>query len=68
MFIAYLIPQENFALLEDGLQWLAKGNTKAEAEANLRSYFDATMRNESYDEQETETVWNQHHSYTAEFP
>jgi len=66
MFVAYLIPQENFALLEDGLQWIAKGETKREAEAALRRKFHEQMRSEFYTEQEAEVVWEQHHSYVTE--
>jgi hypothetical protein len=63
MWIAYLLPQENFALLEDGLQWITQGETKKEAEERLRYLFEATMRVERYSDEEIETVWNQHHSY-----
>jgi len=70
MFVAYLIPHANvfdtFNLLEDGLQWIAKGETKEEAEAALRALFDKTMTSEFYDDEERERVWNQHDSYVAE--
>ena len=68
MFVAYLLPHPTdvFNLLEDGIQWIAKGETKAEAEANLRTQFEATMRDESYSQDEIETVWKQHHFFTAE--
>jgi hypothetical protein len=68
MFIAYLLPKPSdvFNLLEDGIQWMAKGDTKQEAEANLRALFDKQMKEEHYDATETETVWNDHQFYIAE--
>jgi len=70
MFVAYLLPHPTdvFNLLEDGIQWMAKGETKEEAEANLRSHFDAVMKDDHYDEAESEVVWKSHSLYTAEFP
>jgi len=68
MFVAYLLPHPTdvFNLLEDGIQWMAKGETKTEAEANLRALFDKQMREEHYDKTEIETVWKAHSSYVAE--
>jgi len=68
MFVAYLLPHPTdvFNLLEDGLQWIAKGDTKAEAEANLAALFLKTMKEDHYENDEIEKVWNGHHSYVAE--
>jgi len=68
IYVAYLLPHPTdvFNLLEDGIQWIAKGETKQEAEAALRALFEATMRDESYSEDQTEAVWKQHSSYVAE--
>lgn len=68
MFVAYLLPHPTdvFNLLEDGIQWIAKGETREEAESNLRKLFNKQMKEDHYDEAESEAVWNQHSSYTAE--
>lgn len=68
MFVAYLIPHPSdvFNLLEDGIQWIAKGNTKEEAEAALRALFEKTMREEFQEPDAIERVWNDHSAYVAE--
>ena len=68
MFVAYLLPKPTdvFNLLEDGLQWIAKGDTKAWAECNLRGVFEEQMYRDFYTEQEIEAIWNQHDLYIAE--
>ena len=68
MYVAYLLPKPTdvFNLLEDGIQWIAKGETKAEAEKNLRTLFDKTMGGDFYTLEEAEVVWNDHQFYIAE--
>lgn len=68
IFVAYLLPSslDIVNLLEDGLQWVAKGNTKQEAESNLLAHFTTVMKSDSYDEAEIQKVWEQHVSYVAE--
>jgi len=68
VWIAYLLPNPTdvFNLLEDGIQWIAKGNTKEAAEALLRYKFDETLKAEFYSDEEIEKVWNDHHSYVTE--
>jgi hypothetical protein len=68
MFVAYLLPHPTdvFNLLEDGIQWIATGETKEKAEANLREKFEATMRSDFYSKEEAETIWKQHQFYCTE--
>jgi hypothetical protein len=68
IFVAYLLPHPTdvFNLLEDGIQWMAKGETKEQAEAALRALFDKTMKDDFYTEEEALRVWNQHDAYVAE--
>jgi hypothetical protein len=63
MFVAYLIPKENFALLKDGLQFIAKGRNAHEAGQNLRFQFEVQMIRDSHDVEESERIWNQHALY-----
>jgi dynactin complex subunit len=42
------------------------GDSKAEAEANLRAKFDQQMEDEYYDAEEANKIWNDHHSYAQE--
>jgi hypothetical protein len=42
MFVAYLVPREDFHLvIEDGLGYVEVGATKEEAEAKVRAKFEA---------------------------
>jgi len=66
MFVAYLIPKTNFDLLEDGLQFIAKGRTAHEAEQNLRFQFEQQMMRDFHDFGESIEIWNQHNAYTTE--
>ena len=68
VWIAYLLPHPTdvFNLLEDGIQWLAAGDSKAEAATNLRTKFDEQMESESYTKEEADAIWNDHHSYVQE--
>jgi hypothetical protein len=68
IWVAYLLPNPTdvFNLLEDGIQWIAKGESKVQAELALRTKFHEQMAEESYSEEEIEKVWNDHHSYCVE--
>lgn len=68
IFVAYLLPQPSdvFNLLEDGIQWITKGTTRSEAEANLRALFDEQMKEEFYTKEQAQAIWEQHQLYTAE--
>jgi hypothetical protein len=68
MFVAYLLPHPTdvFNLLEDGIQWIVKHETREGAEATLRTMFVQQMIDEHYTAKEIEKVWNNHTMFTAE--
>ena len=61
MWVAYLIPKHDAHLVyEDGLGYVAKGNTEAEALAALRCLFDSLMPCDTEEERaEREEIWNE---------
>jgi hypothetical protein len=65
MFVAYLIPKTNFDLLEDGLQFIAKGRTAHEAEQNLHFQFEQQMTRDFHSPEESERIWNQHNLHVT---
>jgi len=68
IWVAYLLPNPTdvFNLLEDGLQWIVKGETKVQAELALRAKFHDQMTEEHYSEQEIDKIWNDHQAYVTE--
>lgn len=69
MFVAYLIPplEDAHLMLEDGLQWIAHGETKEEAEANLRRDFAKILREyESQTDEDIEKIWKMNALYFYE--
>lgn len=67
MWIAYLLPPipDTHLLLEDGLQWVAKGETAEEAEDNLRKLFDEQTQDEGYSLEESEQIWCNHRLFVS---
>lgn len=65
MFVAYLVPKYDLHLVvEDGLGYLAIGNTREEAEANLHKQFVESLPHE--DEQGLGEIRSDHVLHIAE--